>query len=75
MTMIRLQVDLTPAMRDLLDRLREESVTASSRAEVLRHAISVYAILHDAIKAGAEVHLVREGKPLRQLVLSPLAGT
>lgn len=65
----RIQLDLTDAMRDLLDRLVEET-GAASRAEVLRRAVSVYALFIDEKKAGCRLELVAtKGKGRREVVL------
>lgn len=47
MTKHRLQVDLTPEALARIDALVERT-EASTRAEVVRHALSVYALLVDA---------------------------
>ena len=52
----RVQFDFSPSMVELLDRLVQET-EAATRAELVRRALSVYAILWDESKRGKDVVL------------------
>ncbi len=53
----RIQFDVVTSMRDLLDDLSQKT-GAFTRAEVVRRAISCYAILHEERAKGCHIELV-----------------
>ncbi len=66
----RIQLDMTEKMRDLLDALVGES-QAATRAEVIRRAISIYALLIREKKAGNRLELVsKKSRTRRELLLA-----
>lgn len=67
---VRIQFDLTPAMRELLDKLVDES-GASTRAEVMRRALSIYSILIDETSSGKRVVLVADDGKSEEIRLVP----
>ena len=62
MTRTRIQLDVTEAMRVLLDEL-VDATDATTRGEVLRKAISLYGVLMDAKKEGKTVEFVSSNGP------------
>jgi len=65
----RVQLDMSPKMFDLINELMER-MGAASRAEVVRRAVSVYAVLLDAHEAGkrVEVHDPENGQKERLIL-------
>ncbi len=53
----RLQLDLTDEMRELVSELADDT-GASTRAEVVRNAISVYAALVGEFNKGGEIEII-----------------
>jgi hypothetical protein len=64
---IRLSLDVTPEMKDLLDRLADRA--GSTQADVLRRAIGLYATVKEgeANEEGSPA-LVKDGKVVVRLV-------
>lgn len=68
---VRVQLDLHPEMMVLIDRLVEQTCSAS-RAEVLRRAISLYAILLDEKQAGKRIEVIDpKHKKIRERLILP----
>lgn len=65
---VRIQLELTPAMSAKLEQLVERT-GISTRAEVLRRAISIFALLLDEEKAGNRIELV-EGDSRKRLIIA-----
>jgi metal-responsive CopG/Arc/MetJ family transcriptional regulator len=66
---IRIQLDLTPAMRDEVDQLAN-ATGAATRAEVVRRAVSVYAALLAELNGGRQVETVgKNGRDRRRLLM------
>ena len=63
-----MQFVLSPAMHEKLEQLVATTGLAT-RAEVLRRAISIYAVLLDEEKAGAKVELVGPDSVRKRLIL------
>lgn len=66
----RVQLDLSPKMCELIDRLAER-MDASSRAEVVRRAVSVFAILLEEHDRGQRVEVIDPKTGERQRVMLP----
>jgi len=66
----RVQLDLSAKMCSLIDRLVER-MDASSRAEVVRRAVSVYAVLLDEHDDGKRVEVNDTKTGERQRVVLP----
>ena len=64
----RIQFILSPAMHRKLEELIEQT-GLSTRAEVLRRAISIYAVLVEEEKAGAKVELVGPDSIRKRLIV------
>lgn len=60
----RLQLEVSGEMLELLNTL-EDSTEVTSRAEVVRHAISVYATLVEEVQVGARIEIVNDSKRTR----------
>lgn len=54
---MKLQLDVSDEMADLLESLKDDT-HATSRAEVVREAVSVYAVLVRERLAGRNIHIV-----------------
>jgi hypothetical protein len=65
---LRVQLDLHPDMVTLLDSAAV-AIGGSTRAEVVRRAISLYAILIKRVKEGCEIHVIHPGSTDRERVL------
>ena len=65
---VRLNLEVSPTVRDRLEYLQKES-EAESMTEVIRRALAVYELLLAHRGAGGEVLLRSSGDPDRQLVL------
>ena len=66
---IRIQLDLTPQQTATVDQL-EVDTEASTRAEVLRRAISFYAILIAEKKKGHNLVMTNaDGTHIRELII------
>ena len=63
----RLTLDLAEPVRQMLDKLKEDTV-ADSLVEVVRKALAVYAFLHDAKQKGCVI-VVRNDNTEREVVL------
>ncbi len=66
----RIQLDLTDTMRDLIDELVEET-GAATRAEILRRAVSIYAMLLEETKGGRRLQIVGKKGPPERVLLAP----
>ena len=60
MKKIRLSLDLTPAMKDILEKLAEEN--GVSQGEVLRFGIALYKAVKDGQKQGEYPAMLKDGK-------------
>jgi hypothetical protein len=68
---LRFQFDLTPKMALLLDRLVAET-GASTRAEVLRRAISIFGLLCDESSSGKRIEVADPKTGIRErLIVQP----
>jgi Arc/MetJ-type ribon-helix-helix transcriptional regulator len=67
---LRVQLELSEKMRELIDRLVVET-EASSRAEVIRRALSIYAIVLDEAAAGKRVEVVDTQTKERERLILP----
>ena len=65
----RIQLDLSDPMVELLDGLVRDT-EAATRAEVLRRAVSVFALLISEKKAGRSLEIVGKNGKRRQIVLA-----
>jgi hypothetical protein len=64
----RLQFDFNEAMLDLLNRIRNET-NATTRAEVVRRAVSLYALLWDEFQDGKQLLIVDNKSGEKQRVI------
>jgi len=66
----RIQLDVTQPMTELLERLTEET-GATTRSEVIRRAISIYAVLVDEQKNGCKIELAAPDGKVMRVLLTP----
>ena len=72
---VRIACELTEKSNERLTRLREQC-DAASNVEVIRKAISIFALLVTEIESGGEVRLVRKSGEVLLLnpAISPFTG-
>lgn len=68
---MRLQFELNDEAVQYLDGLKED-LGATSRAEVLRHAMAVLRWATDKVKAGYAVRATKEGEEVEKELSNPL---
>lgn len=64
----RLQFDVTSDVLELLDALKEQS-NSSTRAELMRRAIKLYAILLQEEADGYKIHLIKNHEDKQLAIL------